>query len=383
VLLGAMAAGLAGLAWTLLRPVDGLVVRLAAAAMFLVVGAQLWAERPFMIGLLCLAAIALAMEGRLDPRWLVPIGWIWVNSHGSFPLGLVLLVVAAIGSRLDGRTDATELRCLPWAAGGMLLGAVGPLGVRVLVFPLELLQRQDVLANVIEWRAPAFDTVGQRVFIAQIALSIVAIARRPSYRAALVVAVFTAAALLGARNLVVASLVFLPVTAPALAGLGSLTTSARPRLARLAGAAGVATLVLLTAARFDQRPMDLDSYPIGPLAYLEEAEVDTREVRLATPDVVGNLLGYIYGPQGRAFYDDRFDMFPDEVSAAHVALIQAKPSLRGDLEELEIDLVTTPRGSPTAQLLALDPVWRTIYLDDDWVLLCHREADLGGTAGRC
>ena len=104
VLVGALAATLAGLAWTLLRPAEGLVIRLFLIGIFLTIGAGLWAERPFVVGLLGLALLLLAMEGRLAPRWLLPIGWVWVNSHGSFPLGIVLLVVAALGQRLDGRS---------------------------------------------------------------------------------------------------------------------------------------------------------------------------------------------------------------------------------------------------------------------------------------
>ena len=40
-----------------------------------------------MIGLVLLAVTLIAAEGGLDPRWLVPVMYIWVNSHGSFPLG--------------------------------------------------------------------------------------------------------------------------------------------------------------------------------------------------------------------------------------------------------------------------------------------------------
>ena len=169
----------------------------APGRLFLTIGAGLWAERPFMVGLIGLALLLLAMEGRLDPRWLLPIGWVWVNSHGSFPLGVVVLVVAALGQRLDGGSPARELACLRWIVPGMLLGAVGPLGPRVLLFPVELLQRQELLAQVIEWRAPTFDTTSQRVFIVQLVFAIVLVARRPSYRSALLVGVFSGAALLG------------------------------------------------------------------------------------------------------------------------------------------------------------------------------------------
>jgi hypothetical protein len=383
ILVGALTAILTGLAWTLLRPIDSLIPRLAAAAIFVIVGAGLWAERPFMVGLICFALTALAMEDRLDPRWLLPLGWVWVNSHGSFPLGIVLLVLAALGRRLDGQSPGVELRCLRWAIPGMLLGAVGPLGPRVLFFPLELLQKQDLLSTVIEWQAPTFDSTSQRMFVVQMAVAIVVIARRPSYRSALIVAVFSAAALLGARNLVVASLAMLPVMAPGLSGFGRLSSFDRPRPARLAGVAGVGVILLLSLARAGQDSINLKRYPTGPLTYLESQGVDTREVHLAGPDFVGNLVDYIYGPEQRTFYDDRFDMFPEDVTKAHLAVVLGTPDLRSELDDFDIDLVTVVSSSSTGQILTGDPGWRPLFLDDHWVLLCRRGSELGGTAGTC
>lgn len=383
ILVGLLAATLAGLAWTLLRPVDGLLPRLTAAAIFLAVGAGLWAERPFMVGLICFALTALAMEGRLDPRWLVPIFWVWVNSHGSFPLGLLLLSLAVLGHRLDGEPSAVELRCLGWAVPGVLLGAIGPVGPRVLLFPLELLQRQDLLSTIIEWRAPTFDSTSQRMFVLQLMLAIVCLTRKPSYRSALIVAVFSAAALLGARNIVVASLAILPAVAPAVAGIGSLSSTARVRPARAAGAAALAVVVLLTIVQLDQEPLKLRRYPIGPLAYIEELQVDTREVHLAGPDYLGNLTSFIYGAEGRTFYDDRFDMFPEDISAAHLALVRGEPSMRNELATNDVDLVTVMSASESGQLLISDPDWRVLYMDDTWALVCRRGSDLGGTLTIC
>jgi hypothetical protein len=379
VLVGAMAAILAGLAWTLLRPAKGVVVRLLLAGIFLTIGAGMWAERPFMVGLISLALLCLAMEERLDPRWLLPIGWVWVNAHGSFPLGIVLLVVAFVGQRLDGTPTSRTVTCLKWVVPGMLLGAVGPLGPRVLYFPVQLLQRQDMLSQVIEWRAPTFDTTSQRLFVVQLVLAVVLIARRPSYRSALIVGAFSGAALLGARNVVIASLVMLPIMAAALADVGTLSSSDRPRAARVAGLAGVAVVALLTVARFNQAPLDLGKYPVGTLAYLEESGIDTREVRLAAVDYVGNLMDFVYGPERRTFYDDRFDMFPDDLSNAQRAVVTGAPTLRRELDRYDIDLVAAQGDSSTGQLLTTDPAWRVLFLDDDWVLLCRRGADLGSS----
>jgi hypothetical protein len=171
----------------------------------------------------------------------------------------------------------------------------------------------------------------------------------------------------------------LPASAIGFADIGSLRTADRPEIARVVGVVGVAMALLLTVIRFDQQDLDLHRYPIDAFAYLEERGIDTREVHLAEPDLVGNAMGYIYGPQHRVFYDDRFDMFPQDVTDAEVALLQAEPSLREELDRFDIDLVVVSATSPSVQVLLGDGTWRAMYLDPRWTLLCRRDATLGAS----
>lgn len=383
LLMGTTAGVLVALAWHLTRPTRSLIPRLAIGALFVTVGAQLWSERPLMLGLIAMACVVVVVEGAVDPRWLVPVGWLWVNVHGSFPLGLVYVAVVVVGDRLDGEPVGRILRVLGWLLLGVVAGAAGPLGLAVLTFPIELLQRQDVLQHVIEWRAPTFDSLSQRAFLAQLVLVIVALVRRPSYRHGLVVAVFTGAALLGARNLPVASLLFLPLMAAAAPEWGSLRSTARTRVATVLGAAGVVAAVLLVSARLGQRDFELRGYPVDAIAFLDAKGIDLTRSHLASRDIVGNLLELVDGPQAEVFYDDRFDMFPGQVSGAHLALVQTSPNLLAELAQFDIDLVTWERTSPTGQRLIIDPAWRVLFTDESWVTVCRRGAELGGTVGSC
>lgn len=379
LVVAALAGALSAVGWRLLRPAEGLVPRLALAVLFTVVGADLWAERPLMVGLLAFGLVVLAAEGGLDPRWLVPLGWVWVNSHGSFPLGLVYLGVAALGSRLDGKGGVRELRCAAWAAAGMAMGVLGPLGFRALTFPFELLQRRELLSNVLEWQAPAFDSLSQRAFLVEVLVAVVLLARRASYRSALVLGVFTVAALLGSRNLAVASLAMLPAMAAAVGAVGTLSASTRPRPGRLLWIAAAALALLLVGARLQGPGLELAAYPVDALAYLEEAHVDTRQVHLAAPELVGNFLTLVYGPEQRVFYDDRFDMYPAEVSEAALELMRAEPGVFAELEQLDIELLTLRRDQPMTVVVSRDPEWRTLYTDEHWVLACRRGADLSAS----
>jgi hypothetical protein len=383
LVMGGLTVAIFAVVWRLTRPVASLVPRVAIVAIVVGVGAGEWSERPLLIGLVALALTVLAADGGLDPRWLLPVGWVWLNSHGSFPLGVAFLVVAALGRRLDGGGWEPEARALRWLGGGLLLGAVNPLGPRLLLFPLELLGRQDVLREVIEWQAPGFEEAGQRVFLLQVALAVLALARRPSLRSGLLLAVFLVAALLGARNVAVASLVLVPVLVAGAPSIGTLRSATRGGVSRVLAAVGGAALVLAVAASLGQPALELEAYPVALLDRLEEDGVDLDEVRLVTPDRVGNLLTLREGPGTAVFVDDRFDLFPETVLDDAVALAQGHPETLDVLDRWEADLVLVSAGSSTRAIVEQADAWRPFDDERGWVLFCRRGAVLSDGAGPC
>ena len=384
VVVGSLMVALFAIAWRLSRPAEGLLVRVGIGALVVGVGTQEWTERPLLVGLVILGCTVLAAEGDFDPRWLLPLGWIWVNSHGSFPLGLLYLVVVALGRRLDHLDASVELRCLRWLGGGILLGAVNPLGPELLLFPVRLLAHHDVLEGVVEWQAPTFAETGQRIFLAQVMLAVVAVVRRPRYRNGLVLAVFLAAAMLGARNIAVASLVLVPVLADAWPAGGRLRAASRDGLAWLLTAAGGIGAIVVVVVQLGQPAYALDAYPVVALDRLEAWDVDLGEVRLATVDRVGNLIAWRDGPEGHVFVDDRFELYPKRVSREVAALRQGGPSSTSVLDRWDIDLVLWPRTGALTSILRASPSWRSLDVSEgDWTLMCRRGAELGGALGTC
>jgi hypothetical protein len=141
--------------------------------------------------------------------------------------------------------------------------------------------------------------------------------------------------------------------------------------------------LLFVSLRLQGPALQLVAYPVDALAYIEGREIDTRTTRMATPEFVGNLMTYVYGPEERVFHDDRFDMFPADVSEASLALSEGQPSAFAHLDSFEIDLVTLRRDSPLALALTRDAGWRVLYGDERWQVSCRRGIDLRGSAGSC
>jgi hypothetical protein len=358
------AAVLAWVCWRLTRPAVTLLPRSALGVVALLVGTTNWVERPLLFGLLALALTVLAAEGGLDARWLAPIFWLWANSHGSFPLGLLALAVFALGRHLDGEAVTVEVRCLIWAVAGTVAAMVNPFGPALLVFPMRLLQRHDLLANVVEWQPPRFDDVGQAAFLGLTMLAVLGLARRPSWRQGLAFVVYVTAALLGARNVPVAALVLLPGLAGAAAGIGTVPADTR-RAAHLGLAAVfLAGSAAVVAARPDYR---LDVYPVASVAYLEGRGL-VPGGRVVAPDFVGNYLELRYGTRASVFVDDRFDMFPTSVVHDADSLLLAKPGWGEVLARWRPTAVLWPTQDALAQLLTTSAGWRVTFSEPGWIV---------------
>ena len=129
----ALSALLAVLLWRLTRPAGSIVARLAAVAPALVIGQVSWGARPLIFGLLGFALVLVWLREERDPRWLVPVMWVWVNTHGSFPMGLVLIVVArplALLTILPFRYPWRDWTFLSW------VGLKGAVPITLATFPL-------------------------------------------------------------------------------------------------------------------------------------------------------------------------------------------------------------------------------------------------------
>ena len=364
---GLLCAALTGLVWRLTRPAGALAGRALVGALVVGMGASAWLERPFLMAIVLLAVALVAAEGGLRPGWLVPVGWVWVNVHGSFPLGLVAVALLAAGRRLDGDRPATEVRAGAALAAGMLLGALNPLGPRLLWFPVLLLGRSDVLRHVAEWQPPTFAYTWQWLFLALAAVAALGALRGRSWRVALPTAAFTGLALLSARNLAVAAVVLVPGAAAALRVDGRTGEGRSPRTAlAAAGIVAVAAVALVAAAG---RPaFSFDRYPVAALAWAGERGLLAPEARLVAPDTVGNYRELTEGAHAAVFLDDRYDLFPREVLDDYLVLVHGGPGWEGVLDRWGAGAVVWPRSLPLAGLLDSSPSWRVAWDDVAWVV---------------
>ncbi len=377
VLMGLSTGALGALTWRLTRPARTLLGRIVITGLVVAVGTVVWSPRPLLIGLLMLCVTLLVAEDGLPPWVLLPAYWIWVNTHGSFPLGLVLLGTLWVGRLADHRPADVERRALLWAVGGTVAGAVSPLGPNLLIFPVHLLSKVKVLDNIIEWQSPSFSSGWARLFLIQVVIAVLLLVRRPSYRAAIPLVVFVAAALVSQRNVAVAGLVLVPGMARGFRDLGSVRGQERSPVSAVAAVAVLVVGALMVSASLAQPAWDLSSYPVAPLAWLQQQGIRTDQVRTLTTDTTGNYLELLHGTDAHAFIDDRVDMYPAAVVDDYLNVEHALPGWQQVLDRREVDLVVFERNSVLTEVLAGSNTWRVLYQDHAWSVSCRRGARLG------
>lgn len=367
------------LAWLVVRLArTGSPLRTALAGITAVgVGAALWTPRPLLLGLICMALLITIVERRRSPWLLLPVVWLWVNSHGSFPLGLAWLGARAVGEGLEWRAWPREtLRYVGWFAAGLVVSVANPLGARLLTFPLTLGEKREAFKNIVEWRSPDFSRGGGYFTLAFLGLALVLLLRaRVGWRDVLPAVAFFVAALAAARNIGPLAIVLAPALGRALRrpdGAPAATRSAgaggNPRMNRAVLATICAAFVVFTALIFGSDGIDVVGYPGEASAYLEAQSLFDAPHKVAHQDFVGNYLELRYGTKVRTFIDDRFDMYPLSVSRDYDQLLAARSGALDVLDRREIDVVLWQKKLPLVILLQAKG-WRESYSDKDYIVL--------------
>jgi hypothetical protein len=359
-----LVAVVASVGWMLCTGSDRVMTRAISIIPFLAIGQNVWSERPLMIGLACVGILLLAFDRRV-PMWaLIPAGWIWVNSHGSFALAPLLIATIVLGEVADARSwRVPSLRVGAWMAGGLVAGVLGPLGFATVRFPLVLSQRSASFRGVVEWQAPSFTSGTDRWFLVSIGLCIASVVVRPSWKTAGVVALTMVLALTSQRNIAIASLCTVWITTHSLGRLGSFLAPRPVGLERRLLGAGALASLIICSAWFAGR-LGTGGYPVAALAHLEQSNAG----RLAAPDFVGNFVTSASRGQRAVMFDDRVDVLPESVIDDELALLRGTPEWRDVLGKYDIATVLWSSQRPLSALLAQSTDWAIVWTDGEWIV---------------
>jgi hypothetical protein len=346
--------------------------------------------------------------------WLLPpLMLVWVNLHGGFLVGFVLLGIywcSAAWQWFRLKEDRFEDALRKIRAGrlvraltltGILSGLAtlaNPYGVGLQVHIYRYLTNRFLMDHIDEFQSPNFHYVAQKCFAALLLLTLVGLAvkRRGAGQGrlsqALVVLFAVYSGLYASRNIPVSSLLLILVIGPWLSeaierfadqrstsrGVAPMRFLERMRAIEfgLRGHLWPVAMIVVTCwiaahggwlggrqvmdARFDRK-----RFPVAAVTYLENyPETQGVPGPLVSPDYWGGYLIYRLYPRVRMVVDDRHDFYGEEFLKSYLKMVHVEPGWEDFLQQHQAQCVVVPKDSALANILGESAGWRAIYSDD-------------------
>jgi hypothetical protein len=338
--------------------------------------------RPQMLGYLFLILALIALErfrqGKYGSIWLLPpLMILWVNTHGSWIIGLFAIFVywmsGIAGFRvgnLEARRSSAEERQRISLSFLLCLVAlmVTPYGTRIAASPIEFAFSLPLNVKYIEeWQPMAFNLISGKLFLATLlAVILTQVTMRFTWRLEeLALFLFgTLMACLHVRFL----LVFVPFAAPILAVIVARWMPPYERskdkflLNAVLMACLIAAMVHYFASRATLEAKVASHFPAGAVDYLEGHSVPGP---MFNNYDFGGYLVWSRGPEHKVFIDGRGDVYErGGVLADYVHVADLKPGALAVLRGYRIQSCLLRRDEALATVLSASPDWRRVYVDN-------------------
>jgi hypothetical protein len=372
---------------------------LVAAAL----GINDWNVRPQAIGFLMAAVILVAFHlyDRRKIRWLltlIPASlWIWANSHGSWPIGFVLvgLWLAERGWRvIRTRTDGEPWQLQPLIAPALALVAgalallLSPHGLERIGYVAQMGADPRIQTLIPEWAPPTLALGDGLLFYVALLGSGALLAlspRRPTVMELGEFLAFGALSIRTSRGVIWFGLVMAPVLARHLAALAAkldVTLSRAPgnvMLNRLVAALLLVAAVLTLPWFKDALPLPPEKRnvlsttetPVDATAYLLEAQPPGP---LFHDLAFGSYLIWAAYPDYQVFVDTRIELYPYTLWEDYVAITNAAEDWEARLADYDVQTLILSRQTQMALIDAAEESsrWEETYGDETAVIFVNR-----------
>jgi hypothetical protein len=365
-----------------------------------------WLARPHIFSFLFTLGFIVILEryqreGR-DTLYLLPVLMVlWVNLHGGYIFGLILLLVYIGGNFListslpEKREGARKAyKKLAYVLAFTLLATfVNPQGPAILYFPFHLIGRQFIMDNVAEWLSPNFHKlVVFEVMLLLFFLTLVLTKKKLDVIELGLFFLLTHMSLYSTRYIPLLAIIVTPIVAPRFIDVleyisgflnrFSLTRDLPDIFEKISAnvsslefkftshfwvyAAVVITFVIgLNGGKIGNKQVlnarhDKERFPVEALDF---AMSNNIEGKMFNNDGWGGYIIYKSFPRFQVFMDGRSDMYGEPVLREYVKIVSANLGYAEVLDKYGVTWVLFNANSPICQLLAASGNWKLVYAD--------------------
>jgi len=318
-----------------------------------------------------------------------PLMLLWVNLHGGFILGLILLGIYLFGS-LAHWYYASNSEKEQWFEKSRFLAMtfiacvfvalLNPYGPKALLFPFRVVQDQFLMDHISEYLSPNFHFSAIKPFeillLAIITIFGVCGARLEIIELTLIL-LFAHMALYSSRHIPLFAIISGPIVLKqaniAFEKLGGrFVTFVKKRLDNIAKidqstipyfwpSIGVLIVVTLTTTGLLRYNFDAKYEPVRAVEFIKRENIKGN---MFNNDEFGDYIIYAGWPQFKVFIDGRTDMYGASRVKEYIRISQADAGWESLLDKYKITWIVHDPNSALSKVLLERNDWKLVYSDD-------------------
>jgi len=318
--------------------------------------------------------------------YLPPLMLLWVNLHGGFIIGFLLIGIYFFGNLakygFSHGSEKEQAKAMARTLGFTLLGCflvsmINPYGYRILSFPFTLVTNRYFIDNVVEFLSPDFHKILPFKYLLFFMIATFAISPKPASLVELaLVIVFTGMAIYSYRYIPLYCVIIAPILSRQAKSL--LARSEGPRRMNFHKEAEnianidsfvqgyllifVALMIVIAVAtkgniefRFDEKKK-----PVAVVDFLKKENIKGNMFNM---DEFGDFLIYAAYPQYRVFIDGRLDVYGTDIFKEYIRVANLGSGWEKVLEKYNIGWIFYDADSVLSRSLYGKKGWRLIYAD--------------------
>jgi hypothetical protein len=353
----------------------GTVAGLPLAAMTFTLRPQLLGFIFLLVTLICLERYRQGLQKNL---WVLPpLFLIWINTHGTWALGLFILGVYWVsgltgfslgGLRAERWTQKQRVHLALVFLMSVLVLPINPYGGRLVIYPINMALFQPVgVTSVQEWQPMNLGLwEGKLLVILLLAFVLVLVTLRLEYRLEeLGLFLFaTYATFLHVRFVILAGILIAPMVASLLARW---VPPYEPAIDKHVINAALILIAIVGMTIYLPSNKDLEkevakAYPVKAIEYMRQHAVPGFTFN---DYWFGGYLMWSLGPSHPVFIDGRADLYEETgVFSDYIRITDLKPDTLAILQAYGIRSCLIEPSSALATLLRARPEWKEVYKDN-------------------
>jgi len=368
------------------------IIPTTAVVLLAVVSSSLhWLARPHIFSLLLTLIWYAVLHGyqyqKKDRLYLLPFFMLlWVNLHGGFILGLVLLFVYGLGNllssfseepakRKEAREKFKKLARVTFVT--LLVSLINPRGYALLLYPFDTIFNRFLMNNVIEYLSLNFHGFVPYEYLLLVAIGVLALSRKGVDAIEfMLLLLFTHMSLYSARYVPLFAIIVTPIILGQLQfilhtsthrfasfldqrnkNLEVLDGSARGHLWPILGVAAIFAVGLDGKMTFGFDPA---RHPVAAVEFLKREKIPGR---MFNDDEFGDYLIYAAWPEYRVAFDGRSDMYGEKWGESYSMVFRVMPGWQKFIEANQFTWIFCRTDSSLSLALMENKNWRLIYFD--------------------